>query len=396
MTPPPSSPRISRRTILAGGMVVLIGTSALHGQPQTELIDAAAFRRAGRSDLEVLRLAVDAWQKARTGTLRLEANRKYDLGRITAGPDLFAISGLEDAILDGNGALVLANSAPDTAWNCFSFSNVTGLAIRNLRFRDVGTVDARSGMKALVFQPGTVGISAVRLRDITAQGVLAMVQTQGPYLHTPRVADIAFESGCMAANSYYALCCQNQGDHISGVLTTVNCRRSYLVYGVSGHDLQLFVTDSASRDRAPSRSAVLIKAYDVPTRDLRIRTRFIGVSSLRGKAVGDPGASVMLEVQGSSATQAPVSNVSIEIDDSGLRFDGPAPAAVALSTVDAGGRAVPRPQGVFENIVVATVNDRERMIVLPPGWPRAAGLDVRADPARLSFRSQAMDGLPQR
>lgn len=384
--------RFSRRAVLVGGTLVYLGAHAQTGPSETLAIDAAHYRRDGRSDLEVLRLAIADWQKRGTGTLLLERDRIYNLGVIAEGPNLFALSGLADARIEGNGAIVLAKSAPHIAWNCFSFSNVTKVTIQNLNFRDSGRVDARSGMKALVFQPGVQGTRGIRLRSVSADHVLTLVQTQGPFIDAPRVSDIVLDAGCEARDSYYGLCCQNQGDRISGELNTLNCRRSYLAYGVSGHELNLVVNHDERDRHPPSRSPILIKAYEVATRDLKIRTRFAGELPLRGIATDDPGACVMLEVQGSGAAQAPVSDIIIEIDDSQSRIGSMRPAIVALSTVDANGRSIARPQEVFRNIVVTVANDRDRFVVLPPNWPRAAGLDVKANPGRLRYQLRAMDG----
>lgn len=374
--------------------MVYLGAHAQDG-PTAAAVNVADYRRAGRSDREVLRLAIAAWEQGKTGTLLLERARVYDLGVIGSGPDLFAISGLTHATLEGNGAVLLASSEPNTAWNCLSFSNVSGLDIRNLGFRDSGTIDAGSGMKSLVFQPGTQGSCKIRLHAVTARNVLAMVQAQGPFADAPRVADVFFDADCAAVDSYYALCCQNQGDRFSGELRTVNCRRSYLAYGVSDHDLVLDIDHDLNDRHPPTRSAILIKAYELATRRLTIRARFAGDLPLRGMAPDDPGASVMIEVQGSGPEQAPVSDVRIEIDDSRARIGSVRPAIVALSTVDAAGRAIARPQRVFQNITVAVANERDRLVVLPPDWPRAAGLRVQANAERLRYQSRTMDGRTQ-
>lgn len=388
-----ASGRFSRRSVLVGGTLGYLGALAQDGPTAAAAVNVADYRRAGRSDREVLHLAIAAWEQRKTGTLLLERARVYHLGAVASGPDLFAISGLTHATIEGNGAVLLASSEPDTAWNCLSFSNVNGIEIRNLGFRDSGTIDAGSGMKALVFQPGTQGSRAVRLHAVTAQNVLALVQAQGPFAGAPRVADVSFDSGCVAMDSYYALCCQNQGDRFSGEIRTVNCRRSYLAYGVSDHDLVLDIDHDLNDRHPPTRSAILIKAYDIATRRLTIRARFNGELPLNGMGSDDPGASVMIEVQGSGPEQASVSDVRVEIDDSRSRIGGFRPAIVALSTVDAAGRAIARPQRVFQNITVAVTNERDRLVVLPPNWLRAAGLRVQADATRLRFQSRAMDGL---
>lgn len=389
------SGRFSRRSALVGGVLVYLGAHAQEGPRAAAAVNVADYRLAGRSDREVLRLAIAAWEQRKTGTLLFERARVYNLGVVESGPDLFAISGLSDATLEGNGAVLLASSEPNTAWNCLSFSNVSGLGIRNLGFRDSGTIDAGSGMKALVFQPGTQGSRKIRLHAVTARNVLAMVQAQGPFADAPRVADVFFDAGCVAVDSYYALCCQNQGDRFSGEIRTVNCRRSYLAYGVSDHDFVLGIDHDLTDRHPPTRSAILIKAYELATRRLTIRARFDGELALRGMVPDDPGASVMIEVQGSGPEQAPVSDVRIEIDDSRSRIGNVRPAIVALSTVDAAGRAIARPQRVFQNITVAVANERDRLVVLPPNWPRAAGLRVQANADRLRYQSRTMDGRTQ-
>lgn len=348
-------------------------------QPAPEVIEVEDFRRANMTDRQVIAVALQAWQQSISGVLRFARGRTYHLGSVSKGPDLFVITGLKDAVLDGNGAVIRATSVNDAVWNCFSFSGIHGLRIANLAFRDAGYRGEATGMKALVFQPGMLGCRRIELTGVRGTGLLSMVQAQGPFLDTARVSDIRFVAGCEAADCYYALCCQNQGDAISGRLDAVRCRRPYLVYGVERHDLAMAIHDEAGRDIAPARSPVLIKAYDRPTRDMRLQLRFFGETPARGFSDADPGSCVTIEVQGSSQRQAPVSDIDLTIDVTGAARSGFHPALLRLSTMDAAGRPLDHPVGVFSAITVNVQSARNETIFLPRGMQHASSVRFGGD-----------------
>jgi hypothetical protein len=364
---------------------------AVRAEDKTAIIDVEDFRRAGMTDTEVIRAALQAWQRAGGGTLRFGANRHYALGRVDTGPNLFTVSQLEHSTLQGNGAEIVATSARGAVWNCFSFSNVDGLEIANLSFRDNGYRGDVAGMKALVFQPGFQGTRRIGLSHIRANGVLTMVQTQGPVDGAPRVQEIAFRTGCVASRSYYALCCQDQGDRVSGKIRCVDCRRAYLVYGVDGHDLHLTIESASQSGVAPSRSPVLVKSYGRATTRLNLRVTFLGDLPFHGQATPDRGSCLMLEVQGAPGSRPRIANIDIAVDLSSARRGGAEPAVLTLSSVDQNGRPASRAAGPFADIALSVRSAQRETVVIPRSEVGRAGLAFTGDvnPVAMISASQA-------
>lgn len=368
--------RMGRRGFLTLAAGAACSARALSG---TGVLHVEEFRRAGMNDRDVIAAASKRFQSTGSGVLRFGAGRVYDLGSITDGPDLFAISGIVAARLEGNGARLVATSTPGAVWNCFSFSNIDGLEIADLNFWDRGFRGEAAGMKALVFQPGVSGTRNVQLSNIRAEQVLSMVQTQGPVAGAPRVEKIVLANGCEAIRSYYGLCCQDQGDFLSGALQATNCRRPYLVHGVEGHDLDLRIENDGAGTFAPSRAPVLIKSYGRPTTRMKLKLVFAGDLPFHGKSNADPGSCIMLEVQGGKSSRPRIWGLDMAVDLSLAQDPGERPALMTLSSVDESGSEVLRDSGAFADVAIEVRSARLERIVLPPGGAARGNLTIRGD-----------------
>lgn len=368
--------RLGRRGFLTLAAGAACSARAL---PGNAILYVEDFRRAGMDDRAVIAAASERFQSIGSGVLRFGEGRVYDLGLITDGPDLFSVSGMAAARLEGNGARIVATSTHGAVWNCFSFSNIDGLEIADLNFWDRGFRGDAAGMKALVFQPGMSGTRNVKLSNIRAERVLSMVQTQGPVAGAPRVEKIFLANGCEANRSYYGLCCQDQGDFVSGALRATNCRRPYLVHGVEGHNLDLRIENDGAGKFAPSRAPVLIKSYGRPTTRMKLRLVFVGDLPFRGRSNADPGSCIMLEVQGGKSSTPRIWGLDIAVDLSLAQHQGERPTLMILSCVDQSGSEVLQVCDAFADMAVEVRSRHTERVVLPPGGVARGNLTIRGD-----------------
>ncbi len=300
--------------LIMGGVVARSSLSAFHGTAAEPFVDAGQFRTQRSSDREVLRKAIEQWVRNGTGVLRLERGRTYDLGIVTDRPSLFEVSGLRNAVFDGNGAIIRARSAKGNVWNLLSFSNAASLDIINLTASDSAYVDEAWGMKMIVLQPGGGGTHSVGIANILAVRALAMVWAQGPVQN--RVCGINFGVNCRARHCYYALGCENQGDEVHGVIDSVNCRRAYIAYGVEGHDLEINIHHDGLQVAAGAQSAVLVKSYGRATRNVTLRLGFTGSLPYYAQVKNDrlSGACVTIEHQSADGEPSSIDDIDIEVD----------------------------------------------------------------------------------
>lgn len=371
---------MSRRRF-AAGLIPLAAAGAISHAAASSRLAAKSGTRAETTDTALLRAALAAWQRRATGLLKLERGKVYDLGVIDDIVDLFPITNIAEGVLDGNGATIVATSAPGLAWNLFSFSDVRNLRIVNLAFVDRGYRDEAWGMKALVFQPGSSGTSHIEIDGIVGRRLFSMVQAQGPYEGAPRVEGISLSGECRAERCYNALCCQDQGDRITGRLETLDCRRSYIAYGVSGHRLQISIRHTGARDIPPTRAPVLLKSYRRATVDHELALRFSGPLTFHGLRRTEPGACVMVEDQSSGRNGVVFSGIRLDIDTVGSLPDGAPPYLVAFSQVNSQGKTGSRASSSWQDVMITARLARKLSIAGSLGFESMKGLVLRGDAA---------------
>lgn len=377
------APATRRSAMKVGCAGILVGGYASAGLCARSLsVNASSFRKPGMSDLDVLRATLMAWQEQGSGTCYLEQGRLYDLGQVATGPDLMAFGHLDQATLDGNGAKIVARSAPGLVWNLFSIANVSNLLITNLSATDLGYRDRAAGMKMIVLQPGVRGTSGVRLENVTAERVLSFVQAQGPAAPN-RVGAVTFGDGCVARRCYYALCCVEQGDDITGLVRAIDCRRAYLVYGVNRHRLKLDIIHHGAPDVPASRSPVLIKSYGRPTSDLVLTARFGGSLPWNGQGPGDPGSCVMLEQQPAPGQRGIIEGIDLTIEiDPGIPDRNHA-RLLTLSSVSASGSEEHQTNNVWRDIALHVRTDTTREIAVPVSPAEPLAIRLSGDVSRV-------------
>jgi hypothetical protein len=352
---------IDRRSLVIGGAAAAVLPLALvssrwqgaAGAGQASLIEAAAFRSGAMSDLDVLRRAFAAWTQA-GGTLRLEPGHVYDLGVKRGDEPVFVLAGLTGATLDGNGATLRIRTVGDHLYPLLSLYGYRDLVIQNLHGEDLGYADGLSGTKFIRIEPGPRDSLNLRLVGVTARRVVSFVEVQGPP-EPFRVRGIHFEGGCRAERAYYGLCCLNQGDEATGAFSTVDCRRSYFPYGVTGHDLRIAVSHGSLEQAPAAESCALIKSYGRPTTAIRLAIAFSG--ALPWVAIENagpvPGSCVTLEHEPEDGRPSLIADVDLTIDVAAGTADPYGVHRVMLRSRRPGGAVeTGRTRNVWRNVAI--------------------------------------------
>lgn len=203
----------------------------------------------------------------------------YFLGTISvATTTLLSVSGLSNVTIRGNGARLVTNTTVQDASNIpvwFALTNPNRVVIENLRHYDSGTnlaVDFQGPRCWSFTATGSTDCGQITFINCYFNKVVDHCRcyyTSG----TARVKGIQFVNH-VVDTCYYGPSFQEQGDDVYGDITTINCIRSYYLYGVTGHDVRLNVHhDGVAR---AGNGCIVIKRYDFDTLSHRIRANFHG------------------------------------------------------------------------------------------------------------------------
>ena len=254
---------------------------------------AADFRRPGLSDREVLTRAFAAWTARGSGTLHLERNRVYDLGVHPDASNVFVVFGLVNAVLAGNGATLRLRSTAQgnivQIFNILYLAHYQNLRIENLTcvdtgYRDSGVYSYQQGGRFIVLDAGDRDSVDITLDNVAGEGLISFITMQG-VPGGPRVRGVRIVPNCRATRVFYPLSCQNNGDDVTGGLTTLNCGRPYFPYGVAGHDLTLRVHHQGPAFGPIAECAIPIKCVGRATSGIRLDATFSGVMPWTGALV---------------------------------------------------------------------------------------------------------------
>jgi hypothetical protein len=353
--------RIDRRSLLLGGAALAAAPLVLLSDEwqggaragQAATLDAADFRSRGASDLDVLRRAFAAWARA-GGTLRLEPGHVYDLGFKRGAEPVFALAGLTGATLAGNGASLRIRTVSDHLYAMLSLSGYRGLTIENLHGEDLGYRDQLAGAKFISLESGPDhDATDLHLSNVSATRVVSFVQVEGaPAPH--RVRGIRFDPDCRAERVYYAFCCLNQGDGARGGFATLHCRRSYLPYGVTDHELSIRVAHGSLDEAPAAESCAIIKSYGRPTTNIRLAIAFSG--TLPWVAIENegpvPGSCVTLEHEPTDAAASLIADIDLDIEVAPGTADPYGVHRLMLRSRRAGAVEIGPTRNVWRNIAV--------------------------------------------
>jgi hypothetical protein len=277
-------PELTRRAFAKGGTALVtcaIGSTAQSTDPASTQRPAMSIDEFGAigdgvaDDRSAFRRALAAWQRL-GGTLRLGAGRVYNLGEFDESGDVFILNDIRDAVLDGNGATIkITTSGNRTRVFLFRFRGYRDVRIANL------TVDCAGGDIAVDWQGAyfcTLDGSTpaygrgFAMIDVVVRDAVAMLWAVGGIA---KLAGISVR-GCRAERCYYGTVFQENGDDADLQYAAIDCRRAYFPYGVSRHKVRLQIAHSG--DGPGADACILIKRYQLDTRNIDVEARFAGRS----------------------------------------------------------------------------------------------------------------------
>lgn len=320
MTQPPAP--VSRRRFLSLSGSLGLGIAAAGVSSVVPRLHAANFRQSETSDRTVLTRAVAEWRARGGGVLRLEAGRTYDLGEVAPGEHIFDLRGLSRAVLEGNGARLRCVTAGLGKSQMFLVRQCRGLKIAGLQAED-GGADLREewrGMDFVHLDSSAGAIADITLDNVAVHGAVSLLSCSGGP-GSPRTSGITLLR-TVARNCYYGLSFQENGDDVTGDITTINCRRSYFPYGVHRHNVVLQVSHDGIGPGADA--CILVKRYLQDTGDIKLRASFSGVLKWRNL--------LKLEMQPPAGSVGTISDVDVELDVAGSSVPFPGMHLVGLGT----------------------------------------------------------------
>jgi hypothetical protein len=254
---------------------------------------------------------------------------------------LFVLSGLRDAVLEGNGATIRVETQSKLIATVIKLQSFNNLTIQNLFATDTGYDPSVTwwGANIIVASGASAASRGLTLRNLRVNRALSALTVNSP---EHRVAGIRIEGDCQWSNVYYGLSCQENGDEISGSFTTIDAIRAYFPYGVTGHDLTVYVQHDGVA--VAGESACLIKRYARDTQDIRLHVIFSGVLAYP--------TAVKLEQQPDAGSGAGrITNIDLTIDIAQGSLDPRHMVHVAFRSFAADGREERQSTGnVWDNI----------------------------------------------
>lgn len=212
------------------------------------------------------------------GTVAFANPVDYFVGNVAnASATLATITSPSNIVVNGNGARITCTSTSSGASipTLFNFVNPNNLTFQNLRFFDSGSNFALDfqGVRALQFTAtGSVSSGQITFVNCNFKSILDPCPFQFTS-GTARIRGITHVN-TVADTCYYGPTCQEQGDYVSGNITTYNCKRSYYIYGVTGHTVTLNIFHDGIA--AAANACVVVKRYNTDTNNNAIRANFHG------------------------------------------------------------------------------------------------------------------------
>jgi hypothetical protein len=237
-------------------------------------VEVESFRTGTKSDREVLREAFAAWDQRAGGSLVFGAGRTYEIGPIDIHSPFFIIEGGVGLSIVGNGARLVCETVASIA-PVFFVKRSRQIQFTDLRLHDRGyRANVNWQGAVLVYVEGGAGpsedISLMRLEADRAVAVFICGGTNG----AGRVRQIALLD-LVAANCYYGVAFEENGDDVRCSLRAHNCRRGYFCYGVSRHQVDVSITSDGAA--SGSDGCIVVARFKRDTSDVAISARFAGL-----------------------------------------------------------------------------------------------------------------------
>ena len=177
----------------------------------------------------------------------------YYLGDVSKHEGIFSLNGEggELSILSDGFVKLVCNTTDHSIPQFFRVADADGVKVGTFHFEDRGydnsaTSGRWKGAAAIVFHVtagGTKTVRNIEIEEIHCRNMVQTVLCQGNFPRT-RIENIKVGK-IHADNCYYGFNCQNNGDHVQiGELSTRSVKRSYFVYGVTGHKVHIVSTDN--------------------------------------------------------------------------------------------------------------------------------------------------------
>lgn len=285
-------------------------------RPVIDLEDFGAIGDGITDDTLALSRAAAALRAQKGGRLRLSPGKDY-LVLPTGGTYLSSLAdmtGCYGVTVEGNGARIVTGSVTMTQY-LFDMNGTLGVKFENLRVKSGYQVlndaagiywfRAKSGARSIVFQNVDC--------EYGNTGFVAQGKIVGEGEDSNRVRGIVFDN-FTTTGTYYPASFQGAGDNVRGNLITRNAGRSYFLYNVHDHKVEV-----DSQQGGPF-SDVLIKCYGSTlfaskTANIDITYRSDGRYAGSGNQSADE-AMVGMDFQLWTSSPAPVvfSNIKLQFD----------------------------------------------------------------------------------
>lgn len=232
------------------------------------------------------------------GAVTFLAGESYYLGNPLNGPPLIELTNPQNIIVYGNGATILVDSQSGTnLYSIFDLQNPINITVIGLNFDDTGgneqiTWDgARAWNLTSTVSTNSGGFTIIGGTYTNLVSPFVSYWTSGT---TGRVQHINLNY--RSVDCYLGANFEDQGDDVTGSLTIIDSRRSYFLYGVTGHNITLNIYHDATTNTGGANGDIDIKRYQFDTTGDRITAFFHGN--------GDPyaGVPVRFEAQGNTGT----------------------------------------------------------------------------------------------
>lgn len=318
-----------RRSFLLGGLVAFPASArcsaALAMPGQERPLRVEAFRLPDATDRTTISRALSAWA-TQGGPLEFEADKTYDLGRLGESGPVFALSGVQNGTIIGNGAKIIAETTAPVAPTIFFFQSFRNVRVSGLRGHDRGADISRDwqGMRFIVADSSLGVCEGIELDDIHVENAVALFAAQGI---GPRISGITLRN-VTAIRCYYGINCIENGDDLTADFAAIDCRRAYFVYGVSRHSVAIDIRQD--KGAIGAQASCLIKRYRRDTTDIRLRARFAGVLAWQDL--------VKLEQQPVSGTGR-IARISVSLTVDRRAIDQGRASRLALSSISPTGPA---------------------------------------------------------
>ena len=178
----------------------------------------------------------------------------YYLGDVSNATRIFDVNGAGGSlsILSEGRVRLVCNTVDYSIPKFFYIANANGVRIGTFHFQDTGyDNNGRPGFKwkgaaGIVLAATGGGTQTVKNVEIDALYCTSMVQALACTGNYPDARIEKIKIGKIYADTcYYALNCQNNGDDIEiEELRTRNVKRSYFVYGVTGHKVKVYSNEN--------------------------------------------------------------------------------------------------------------------------------------------------------